>query len=149
MGDDPKADLVDLIQTISTLTTEDDAASQYVVTYEFPPKVLLSDYLIGKHLDTVLTVGRVQVTPLRHVQNVPLLYTGDFNVGIWIRDIREGDKDLVIGEKLRWKYIEELRSIFRSNATNQRIKEEVEDDMQVAGVRLYHTILVITHDDVV
>lgn len=151
MGNDPKADTVDLLQTNirgSNLVDENGNSISYVVTYAQPPSTLVKDYFKDKNLDAVLTVGRSSTNPNRHTQNMPVRYNNILPIGIWTKDrSQSGGKPIVVGQNLMWLFLVELRYVLRTNASIQRDDGETEEVLEVAGIKLYHTEVNILFED--
>lgn len=145
---DPKDDLVDLLEaniTAASLVDNNSDQARFVVTMARPPLVLLKDWILKQKFDLVYTVAKARAIALRHTQNVPKNYQGDFIIGVWTIN----KKARVTGEKLRWLAVEDLRTLFRNNPSNQRIGFEEDNDQLISDVQVYNTNLTIVHDDYV
>ena len=146
-GVDPKYTVKELIENnidSSELTKDNGDGIRFAVMYGQPPEVLVKDFFVGVGYDALCTVGRATVDPYRHLQNVPLRYNGKLPVDVWV--VKKTDID---GHKLRWKFYVEIRSIFRSNATYNKIGSETDNDRIVAGKMVYNSTFTILHDDFV
>lgn len=146
-GTDPKYTLKELIKNNinhSALQKDNGDAAKFHVMYAVTPEVLVKDFFIKNGYDVIAALGRAEASGYRHIQNVPILYKGDFPVTVYVID-----KSGITAHLLRWQVYTEIRNILRVFSTYQHIGMETDDDRIVAGKMLYSSTFTIRHDDFV
>lgn len=143
MSVDPRQTHKELLETIpaASLTKDDNVThATFSVLFEEPPINLLANYLSNS--DLVFTVGYVRVDGKRRLQSVPHIFDGRLRVGAWTKN-RTG----ITGEKLIWKAVLAIRTVYDGNAglSQKCVISEDSEDQMIEGVKLYNYVFIVRH----
>lgn len=152
MSTDPKRIIRSVVEgdIVPENLTRDDGVTQLktAVTLDYPPHILLRDWIVAQNYDYVFTVSRIRDDHKRRVQEVPKLYDGLYGLHAWA--IQKYD-DEAIDDTWRYKMITEIRRIFDNNNSDTNpycqyyIGDVSDEDVKVNGTILYKTTFTIVY----